>query len=241
MLQTSWYQYFESLLLYSPFKAGLELILYPLAAIAIYAVKGWSYPVFLLILASDSYLKFEGWQDFPEAFTFELFFATLAVNAVIVGYFLIPTVRAAYFDKRLRWWESKPRYRVKLRGLIKTEQLTARCTALNISEGGVFIKASHVLEPGSALNIELLIMGKKLLLSAVVIYARTGEPSCYGLKFRHTRKTQYQLKRITAALSLMGLKSRNINPKWWVSLWDWAATLFQTGRGIQPEAPQLRK
>ncbi|OFZ20559.1 MAG: hypothetical protein A2X94_11075 [Bdellovibrionales bacterium GWB1_55_8] len=238
VLDTPYFRYLSFLMTHAPWKTLAELSLYPLAAFAIYSVKGWSYPVYLLILGLDSFQKFQDWRHFSRLFTLPMFLGTIALNALLVGYFLIPAVRAAYFNKRLRWWESKPRYPVQLSGSLKLGETVTPCTVQNISEGGSFITAERSFILGALVDFELIILEQRLHITAKVVHSQPGTAWCYGLQFHHTAETERKMKRAVKALKLLGLRPRTVNPPWWDSLRGWVITLVKTGKGFVPDVPK---
>ena len=186
LLHTPYFQHLHSLFAHAPWRTAAELSLYPMAAIAIYAVKSWSYPSYLLIIAIDSYLKFQDWRHFSKLFTFPMFLASILLNALLVGYFLIPAVRAAYFNKRLRWWESKPRYQVNLSGVFETQESREQCSVLNISEGGALVKTHKSLELGSAIELDISVLEQHISAKSKVVHKLPNTELIYGLQFIHT-------------------------------------------------------
>src|SRR3989344_6678525 len=100
----------------------LEFFLFfPIAGVGIFLTRSWSYPLFIGIEVWTFYRHFDTWQRYPQYFTLPILLTFYFLNFVVVTYFLIPAVRATYFDKKIRWWESRPRFLVKLNAKIEAD------------------------------------------------------------------------------------------------------------------------
>lgn len=115
-------------------------LLFPIAGFALYKVKSWSIYVFLTVQVIVVFYNFAYFRDlwmteqYFQLLTFTLFGF---LNCIVSTYFLLPSVRKYYFDNKLRWWESSPRYQVEWTCLINDE---IEGNILNISESGVFLE-----------------------------------------------------------------------------------------------------
>lgn len=79
----------------------------------------------------------------------------LAIYCVSVGYFINPRVRHLYFDPKLRWWRSKPRYETHIPFLMSHANQWHYPILRNISEGGCFIETPHLLDVNADLQISI--------------------------------------------------------------------------------------
>lgn len=227
----------------------LELVeffcLYPATAFAIYSVKNWSYPVFVSAMAWTFYRNFQSWQSHPDIFTLPLMLGVHVFNLVFVSYFLLPAVRAAYFNPRLRWWESKPRYRIDLSGHVskeKSQQLGSECHILDISEGGVLIKTATAFEMDAKVQLKFSFFNLHFDLPAQVVHQGGAEFQGCGLRFVGLNKDQQRrIRNLTRAFNLIGLQERSQRPKWNQDLIQWATQLFTTGKGLIPQVPITSK
>ncbi|MBY0414589.1 MAG: hypothetical protein K2Q18_10500, partial [Bdellovibrionales bacterium] len=81
------------------------------AGYSVYSVKKWSYPVFLICMVWITIQVFFKFSYALRGMDFVLtVILPMFINVVYVSYILLPKVRAPYYDPRLRWWETKPRY-----------------------------------------------------------------------------------------------------------------------------------
>lgn len=208
------------------------------AGIAVYSVKKWSYPVFLICMAwitSQMFYKF----SFEYSKT-ELFFTIIIpmlINIVYVSYILLPKVRAPYYDPRLRWWETKPRYVFTTEIKITHGDLTTVGNMTNISEGGLFAIVPTPIEPNSVIKLNLDILGDSLEIMAKVVY-RKPDGASHGLQF--TEVTSAQKKTVKKMINHLAAESCEMTrpiPRWDEDFSKWFKTLITTGKGLVPEVP----
>jgi len=213
------------------------LFLFPIAGIAIYAVKKWSLPVFLLVellvlIINSQYLN-ELYQT-NQLWLFGCFIFFGLLNLTIVTYLLIPAVRIAYVDPKIRWWESDPRYSVNIDCIIDNN-ITGQIK--NISIGGVFIKTNNNLEIDS--NARLIFKfqtpsSKNHINTKIRVLHkfRINNIDGYGVLFVDLSKdNKYLLKSIIKFLDRSNVERRppRRNLK---SLLQWLAILITTGKGL---------
>lgn len=158
--------------------------LFPIAGFAIYQVKRWSFNVFLIIeawviFANLNYYK--GLYKMGHYGMLAFWIAFAVINIGVVAYILLPAVRIAYLDPRVRWWEAKPRYQVKFPCRINGEH---EGQVNNISESGLFILENEKLELGSPVKISFSQNDMNFELDSMVIHKfELGGQSGFGVKF----------------------------------------------------------
>ena len=169
-------------------------VVFPLAGVMLWKLRKWTYFAFLAIMA---YLIFSiatyeqyTWPYNSDSPLFYHYFV-IAVTLLTIGYFLVPDVRAPFFNRKLRWWESKPRYKTSIPAKITGNKITFQSEILNISQTGAFLKDNNLLAPGDvvALSFEsegLLLEIPVKVVSRHVINSTTG----YGVQFFPTSLTQ---------------------------------------------------
>jgi hypothetical protein len=202
--------------------------LWPLAGLAIYAVKGWSYPVYLVIAGITVYSNTVTWLQFPGQFSLTLMLCAHAVNIGIVGYFLLPAVRAPYFDPRLRWWEQKPRYCVKIDAILKAGSATElKGQISNLSEGGVLVRSEAKLEAEAPVRIAFAHLGFKMDLSGKVVHFRQDQEWVVGIQFNTkamTHEESKDVRRLVRTLDQLGTPTVREKPNVWRDFKAWLAT-----------------
>jgi len=226
----------------SLFDALQFFMIFPVAGFAIYAMKKWSYPIFLVAMLWGFYVNYDTWHNYPQLFPLTLLIFIYVVNTAIVSYFLIPAVRMVYFNPRLRWWESKPRYRLGVSSHVKrSEGSQFDCEIGNISEGGVFLAtAAGAVNTDEEIRLVFEFYQLDFDLPAKVMYlgAVDGRMGC-GVQFVGlTREQTRQVKKLVNALELLGAERRPAREAKWQSFTTWLQELIQTGKGIVPNVPR---
>lgn len=221
------------------FPSTLDLVtffsLFPVAGYAIFAMKIWSYPVFASILAWSFHLNYSTYLEYPTHFTLPMLVVAYVINLGVVSYFLIPAVRAGYFNPRLRWWESKPRYEVQWDVEAETLQGHTLGRISNISEGGAFVVLKQPVTAGDLIklyfsfhHLELEVLGKVAHLST----------KGAGIQFDFpTRKSKKHLQNLVQVLHRLDFPCQRVSNSWLDDFRFWASRLVKTGRGWVPELP----
>lgn len=226
--------------LHSPYTAFMYFLAFPLAGIAIFAVKKWSLPVFGLLHVLTLIGHLNNHHLAPQHFPISLIVTISLLNFLVVSYFLIPAVRLVYFYPKFRWWESKPRYRVNWEMTVSQKGKTFEGTTLNLSEGGLFFYCkTPSLKPGKLLSVAFEYEGQKFHFFGRIVHQFSNAGSHrYGIKFASMQKKNQE--KLVACLSKMAELHPEIQPiKHDVPSFNhWAKTALTTGKGI---VPSLRK
>lgn len=204
-----------------------------LAAISIYLCKKWSFWAYFGIMFCMITFSFMNWRTNPSLPILWLVFLVIT-NVVLVGYFLIPAVRAVYFDPRLRWWETKPRYNVDYVADVKIGNQTVQGKIMNLSEGGVFVQTKESPEDGSKVSVQFQDADKKYDLSGTAIHHAKIKEMGIGIQFDHTPETSAQMKNLTKKLASEGklVIQRRPGPEDSFSYWFKGA--ITSGEGLVP-------
>jgi Tfp pilus assembly protein PilZ len=207
------------------------------AGIAVYNVKKWSYPVFLISMAwitLQMFYKFSA-QEIQTSDFLVTIIIPMIINIGYVSYVLLPKVRAPFFDPRLRWWETKPRYVFSTEIEITNGETITEGKMTNISEGGLFAVTSGAIEPNSIVKLKLTILDMPLEINAKVVY-RKPDGASHGLQFHDVNANQKRvLKKIVGHLKNIKCPETRPVPKWNEDLVQWFKTLITTGKGLVPE------
>ncbi|OFZ52948.1 MAG: hypothetical protein A2428_10555 [Bdellovibrionales bacterium RIFOXYC1_FULL_54_43] len=210
--------------------------LYPIAGIAIYLMKPWSYALFIAITALTTYQDYTAWRAHPAVMGFPVLFGLTLINVAIVAYFALPSVRTPFFNRRLRWWESKPRYKMEIPAALESALGQTKCTLMNLSLGGAFVKSAKTLDINAKTNLRFAVFNQTILVEARPVHRRSRGTRGYGLEFVHTPESKQAIGRIVQGLALAGVKQIE-QQTIWASFKDWITALFKTGRGLVPEMP----
>jgi hypothetical protein len=169
-------------------------IVFPVAGLLLWKLRKWTYFAFLAVMA---YLIFSiatyeqyTWPYNSDSPLFYHYFIII-ITLLTIGYFLIPDVRAPFFNRKLRWWENKPRYRTIIPTKITGNKITFQSEILNISQSGAFLKDNNLLSPGDVISLSfesegLLMEVPVKVISRHVISSTPG----YGVQFFPTSISQ---------------------------------------------------
>lgn len=90
-----------------------------LMAIFVYRLDRASYMALIGLCIYNVFTNYLSWKQFSTQVPFTMMLLVNLFSVVLVAYLLMPQVRAYFFDARLRWWESKPRYLVQVPARIR--------------------------------------------------------------------------------------------------------------------------
>lgn len=214
----------------------------PIAAFAIYKMRKWSYPLFSGAILWEMGATYLEWKSHPGAVPTSLVLALYALDLAIVGYFLLPSVRKVYFDRRIRWWETRPRYEIALGARVDQNACEADCIVQNISEGGAFVTATTPLSTHKTVFLRFSILTLHYELEGKIVHARTvnlGQHG-YGVEFTHSSDTARQVKMLTTGLEKMGIRRNPPRVSLVREFIDWMVPLVSTGKGWVPEIPSTQ-
>lgn len=229
------YMQFQS----TPLEIYLFFFAFPLAGLAILAVKNWSLPAFFSIQAITLASGFYFHVASPKTFPIALITAVTVVNILAVTYVLVPTVRLTYTDPSLRWWESKPRFIVDWAATLLQGKSKLKAHVCNISEGGVFLETSSKtkLTATDAVQVEFEFDGVAFSLAGRIRHysAATRSPK-YGIQFTELPPTmKRQIHSCVKSLRKQRAPQVGRHDDAWQSFKEWAFTLATTGKGLFPE------
>ncbi|MCM2277305.1 MAG: PilZ domain-containing protein [Oligoflexia bacterium] len=212
-------------------------LLPPIAAVAIWVMKKWSYPVFFAVTLLLAFSNFQTWQAHPRQMSLSLLLVTYVINLALVGYFLLPAVRKVYADRRLRWWEAKPRFDMNFPALLSGDFGEKKSLLVDFSEGGAFVKCSSKLPSDSPLNVSFRVLGRDFRFDARIVHRRTHGAKGYGLQFRHTPDSLRQARSLAGILKRLDLESAGRRPGPESGFRHWFTRLMKTGQGWVPDVP----
>ncbi len=215
-------------------------LLFPIAGIALFAVKKWSFLVFLSVQAwvfitNIPYLM-ELYQT-NQAWLMLSFAGFGLLNIAIVTYLLLPAVRIAYLDPRIRWWEAKPRYSVNVSCEIDDK---IQSIVRNISESGVFITTDMDLPIDSDINLAFILNAEstkfdiKSRAQVVHKFMVSGHEG-FGARFKDLVKGDRRLMKSMIKYLESSNCDRRPPRRHFSDLINWVVTLLTTGEGLFPK------
>lgn len=166
--------------------------LFPLGGLALLGVKRWSYPVFVGVQIYSIYSHMT-YEKYTWPYVSEVPFASslvlLFINGLIIIYFAFPDVRRPFFDKTIRWWETRTRYsmRLPLTFTYNNPDKLIDAEVLNISQSGAFINYKGVVDTGDLIKIHFNYKDMNITIDGEVRsnHAFDGERGI-GVKFKFT-------------------------------------------------------
>jgi hypothetical protein len=213
-----------------------------IAAFAVYSFRVWSYFLFFAICAwtiGENTATFLAYQD--EGMRIGWVLAAQVLNLIAVSYFLFPGVRATYFDRRVRWWETRPRYKVSADGAVSTAGGEETCEILDVSMGGIFLRSlgERTFALGDVANVKFELEGVAVEASAKVVHQGRILRQSYGFQFVERDGAKLQaIARLVKILDLKGyVTDRRLSP-WQEDFKNWLKDAVHTaGRSIVPVIP----
>jgi hypothetical protein len=223
---------------------------------AVYAVKKWSYSIFV---ASATWMLIRNFMTYrSQANHVNVAFAVTfyLLNIGFVGYFLIPAVRRQYFDARVRWWETANRYLVNFGARFEHGEKNDVGEIRDISVGGVFAYLPEKIAKDETIRLRFTPNGRHIFsIKARVVFHRQSTPIersatlerpsaetrfGHGLQFIEvTPATQQMLKELAKELRASGCPSRDLAGSHWEDFKKWSVQLLTTGQGLFPSYPNL--
>lgn len=83
------------------------------------------------------------------------FLVHIAIYLFSITYFINPRIRHVYFDPKLRWWRTKPRYETHVPFMMHHNSTWIYPILRNVSEGGCFIETPHLVDVSSDVTIAI--------------------------------------------------------------------------------------
>ncbi len=230
--------------LHTAFMAGNKAIValylfgFPVAGVAIYKTNRWSYPIFLVVMFAMMTVNTVSWRQYPQYFSLLSLLFTYFVNLSVVTYFLIPEVRSIYFNPRLRWWETKPRYDVDLPVRLQCGEVVSSGMIQNLSEGGCFIESDVILLLGNRIDLSFSTQAKDIKITGETVHVRDSDVRGYGVQFVHDAQSAQLLKETIRLTKKSGAQERIGNVSFWEEFKSWFVTAVSTGEGLIPRVPR---
>lgn len=215
-----------------------------IAGTAIYAIKKWSYPVFLTCLVVMIGINVYEHAQYPQDYSLGFLAFVSLLNLSVVSYFLLGTVRAPYFNSQLRWWETAPRYEGKQLAInVSQGDFSMEGRVVDISRSGLLLVAKKKINPDTfGYTIRLTLENLKITLYGEVVRIQEHDGQ-YAYGFHFAKMGSYQRETLGSMLyQLHHLgHGKRLMPHWKDDFRDWMNTLFSTGKGLVPERPVVSK
>jgi len=194
----------------NPIKIFEFWLLFPIGGFALLSIRKWSLPVFFTVQFYSIYThllyqKFT-WPYVSETPLYSSMFL-LVFNIGIMIYFLLPEVRRPFFDRKVRWWEPKTRFKIKIPcTLFIQETLESKeCDIFNISQTGAFISSGWGLRELEKITLRFKFMNLHFSLAGKVVNTHSVDGTeGFGVKFNYQSIWQnFRMQRLLFALRLL--------------------------------------
>jgi hypothetical protein len=213
----------------------------PIAGLAIYACKRWSLYVYFIAITILFAFSYFGYQSRAASMSWLLLLLIYIINVGLVVYFLVPAVRNIYFDRRMRWWEIRPRYscNYQVQWQFEDDTVLHPGEVGNISENGLFLKSEIFPREQDMIEIQLPVGDDQFhKFRGQVIFHKKADRIGFGVEFEHTKDTKSMAKKITDQLDAQGKRIQTLELRPEDSFTYWIRTLVTTGRGLFPKKTQ---
>jgi hypothetical protein len=210
------------------------VVLPPIAGFFIYICRRWSYWSYVACLGFIFLANVYGFWTSVNWMNFVTLLVVLLADVLAVAYFVVPSVRQIYFDPRMRWWETAPRYVFNIHGFMGSHSGFVK----NISEGGAFVESQSSYPEGSVVEVTWSFEGESFVVPGKVVYQRKQGPSVfgYGVRFDHTPQTQKGMRLLITRLEKEGKLIRDRLPGPEDSFAVWLKKLIVNREGLFPKA-----
>jgi hypothetical protein len=206
-----------------------------LAGYSVYLCKRWSYYLYLATMTVITISVTYFWYQTGGLLSIWPLLFVYVFNISIVSYFLIPAVRQVYFNPRLRWWESKPRYHFEKDAKILIGEHSVSAQIKNISETGAFLTADQAVKDGESAKLEFEQDGAQLEIPATLIVHEGAKDLGAGLQFQHSSSSRHQLAPLIAKLDAEGKVIESRRPTAEDAFQYWAKGVFKSKQGLIPK------
>jgi hypothetical protein len=172
------------------------LFLYPLSAAALYSVKKWGWYLFLgCVLTLIGYNIFVYFHN--PRYSLSVLIIFNVVLAVVAGIFFRKHVIAPYFNPRLRWWESKPRFKIDIHADIMLDGRVLSGDILDLSDSGFFMTFDGPLSIGKVYSFNLKCLKRSVNVSGKVMRKSTENEGVRGFGIMFFRLAESGKRGIT--------------------------------------------
>lgn len=165
---------------------------YPLVAIGIWSVRRWGYFLFLafslFVISRNFYVL---WTNQYYSRYVVLLFQVMTLS--ITGLLLQSHVSAPYFNPKMRWWESLPRYKFNTLGTLTIGLKKFKAEIIDLSRGGCFIKTEAFLKVGDIIKMSIPYKRVTIQTSGKVTWASDKIDGGYGIMFQRPHVLQFML------------------------------------------------
>ncbi len=210
----------------------------------IFLAKRFGYYIVIALAAFSTYLNFMEWKIASDVISIPILLGVTGTNLALIGYLLLPNVRAVFMNPRLRWWETPPRYTVDMKSQVsKADGHAHPCKLIDVSTGGAGIQAeSAIFENHESILVTFEYDSRTILMRAFVVYGRPdGTGHRYGLEWqRGSAEDEDRLMNMLNDLEKKRAPIVRPPPKWKEDLHSWWSRARKSPSAWVPEVPKKK-
>ncbi len=209
----------------------------PMAAgIAIYICQRWTYYIYVSLMASLAFVSYASYLYRVDLHNPWPLVMVYGFNFIMVSYFLLPAVRNVYFDPRLRWWETSPRYNANIDCNISSLGQKATGLITNFSESGLFLKSDLLPSDHSFIQIEFTFDDLQFQFQGQVIRHGQQNVHGFGVRFFLNPAMKKSAASLAQRLHLKGQLQAHRLPTEEDSFRWWITSVLKSGKGLLPSS-----
>ncbi len=213
------------------------------AGIAILIFRKWSFYLYVAVILATAFVSYQSYLEKQGQLSAWVLVGAYAVNIFVVAYFFLPAVRKVYFDPKLRWWQTQPRFRISVPCEFTVGDRSFSGMVSNFSITGLFVKAEHFPEDQKITEVSFQFKDLKGKFKGVVIRHARAHLEGFGVRFQLDGEGKKSAARMAREMKAMGLLMKDRNQNDPDTFWTWLRDLVTTGKGITPtfNSPQDSK
>jgi hypothetical protein len=154
---------------------------------------------------------------------------TNLICAVVLAYFMRAKTREVYFNPRVRWWETDPRYVVNIPASVTRIGASGASAKLeNLANGGAGVRTSATgFLPEEVVNLSFSHNGTNYVLKSRIVWQNLDAGGQRYLGVQWTDDTdnseRSKLRRLVRDLRAKGTPITRQVPPWWEDLKSWVS------------------
>jgi len=188
------------------------LLAFPVVGFGLLSVRRWGWAAFvaftLFLIGYNSYAYVVN-----QAYDLSLVLLYNITLAAVTFVFFRKHLRAPYFNPRLRWWNTDPRYQVKLSGSLGEAESACHAEILDLSATGVFLSVCADIEVGQVQTVTIEAYGMAFPVKGRVMRKTAPDDPRpgFGLMFEGlSEDSKYELRVLMARLVKNGARERGL-------------------------------
>lgn len=199
---------------------------------------------FYFVLLASAYTIYGNIQEWVMSGKTTSIWMIVGVNAVVmmlVAYLLLPNVRAVFFNPRMRWWETAPRFILEIAcTYVRTgsEEKSAKLTDLAVGGAGIEVSTTGILNE-ELVTLKFKFNDEEFVLPSKVVYHRNISDSKARLGLQWTPELTNQehskLRRLTRQLKAARYPETRKTPEWKSDFVSWLGRAKKSPKAWMPE------